>query len=220
MKAAFRSLLILLIAAAILFPAQPTAARPLASLTVRFRSIATHDGWVLESGENTSAGGTGRVGGLIFILGDDGSNRQYRSILSFNTSILPDTATIVKVKLKIKRAGVAGTNPFTTHGKLIFDMRKGFFGTSSGLAPADFQAFATKLNAGQFGSTPVSGGSAYLAFLPSTSFTYINKKGLTQFRLRFAMDDNNDAGADYMSFRSGDYSVLSDRPELEIEYNP
>jgi hypothetical protein len=34
------------------------------------------------------------------------------------------------------------------------------------------------------------------------------------------MDDNNDNGADYMSFRSGEYSVISDRPELEIEYNP
>jgi hypothetical protein len=65
----------------------------------------------------------------------------------------------------------------------------------------------------------VSGGAAYLAILPATSFQFINKAGTTQFRLRFALDDNDDLGADYMAFFSGN-SILSERPELEVEYTP
>ena len=124
------------------------------------------------------------------------------------------------VKLKIKRQGLVGTNPFITHGALRLDIRKPFFGSANTLEFADFQAAATKLNAGVFSSTPVSGGSAYQALLPSTSFQYINKAGLTQIRLRFTLDDNNDLGADNMRFFSGNYTVVSDRPELEVQYTP
>lgn len=220
MKSVFRSVLILILAVMVLFPARVTSARPLSSLSLNFRSIGAQDGRIVESGENTSLGGSIDAAGLNFQLGDNAGNRQFRAVLSFNTSTIPDTATILSVKLKIKRAGLVGTNPFTTHGKLVFDMRKPFFGTTSALAASDFQAPAGKLNAGQFSSVPVSGGSAYLALLPSSSFIYINKTGLTQFRLRFSLDDNNDAGADYMLFRSGNYAGVTDRPELEVQYNP
>ena len=52
------------------------------------------------------------------------------------------------------------------------------------------------------------------------SFQFINKTGVTQFRLRFTLDDNDDMSADYMTFRSGNYPVVNDRPELEVEFNP
>ena len=220
MKHAFHSMMVLVMAATMLLSAGVAQARPLESISLHFISIGTQDGSLVESGETTGVGGGASASAQTFRLGDDASNRQFRAILSFQTGSIPDGATITSVKLKIKRAGLVGVNPFATHGKLILDMRKPFFGTTAGLAAADFQAAATKLNAGQFSSTPVSGGSAYLATLPSTSFQYINKLGPTQFRLRFALDDNNDSGADYMLFRSGDYTQVSDRPELEVQYNP
>ena len=203
-----------------LMPAMPVSAALPSSVSLNFLSIGTKDGWVRESTESSSVGGTMNSTNTTFILGDDPSNRQFRSILSFNTGTIPDTATITSVKLKIKRQGLVGTNPFTTHGPLLFDMRKPFFGTVGTLELADFRAAATKLNAGQFSSTPISGGSAYQAVLPSASFQYINKAGFTQFRLRFALDDNNDLSADNMRFFSGDYTVVSDRPELEVQYTP
>ena len=52
----------------------------------------------------------------------------------------------------------------------------------------------------------------------AANLAYINKAGLTQFRLRFATDDNNDNGADYMKFFSGDYASAGVRPTLAIEY--
>ena len=223
MKSAMRKVVFRLgaiIAILSLLPVVQASARPLSSISVVFRSVGTKDGWVLESGEFTGVGGSANSANTVFVVGDDNGDRQFRAILHFNTSAIPDTATITSVKLKIKRQGVVGTNPFLTHGALRFDMRKGFFGAADTLAPGDFQAVATKLNAGQFSSTAVSGGSAYQAMLPVTSFQYISKTGITQFRLRFALDDNNDLSADYMKFFSGDYSVVSDRPELEVQYNP
>ena len=204
-----------------LTPVLPAGAAPLSSPSLHFRSVGAADGWVLESSELSNVGGPLNAVSTTFNLGDDAFNRQYRAILQFNTGSIPDTATMTAVKLKIERQGaIVGTNPFTTHGILRLDIRKPFFGTAASLASSDFQAAATKINAGQFSSTPVSGGSAYQATLPSTSFQYINKTGATQFRLRFSLDDNNDLGADYMRFFSGNYTIVSERPELEVQYTP
>lgn len=201
-------------------PAAGASAAPLSSPSLNFFSMGALDGWVRESSEFSNLGGAMNFTNTTFLLGDDAANRQFRAILSFNTAAIPDTATITSVKLKIKRQSLVGTNPFTTHGALRLDIRKPFFGSANTLELADFQAAATKLNAGVFSSTPVSGGSAYQAVLPSTSFQYINKAGLTQIRLRFTLDDNNDFGADNMRFFSGNYTVVSDRPELEVQYTP
>jgi hypothetical protein len=50
---------------------------------------------------------------------------------------------------------------------------------------------------------------------------YINKlttlSGLTQIRLRFKLDDNNNTVANYISFYSGN-ATLANRPQLIIEY--
>src|SRR5215216_66305 len=60
-----------------------------------FKSNATNDGWILESAENTNAGGSFEKNGTTFNVGDDQKNRQYKSILSFDTSSLSDNAVIV-----------------------------------------------------------------------------------------------------------------------------
>jgi len=41
--------------------------------------------------------------------------------------------------------------------------------------------------------------------------------GITQIRLRFQKDDNDDAGADYLKIYSGDAPAVS-RPQLIVEY--
>ena len=46
----------------------------------------------------------------------------------------------------------------------------------------------------------------------------MNLTGHTQFRLRFELDDDDDLGADYLSFYTGDTAVATDRPELIISY--
>ncbi len=42
--------------------------------------------------------------------------------------------------------------------------------------------------------------------------------GLTQLRLRFKLDDNNDGTANTIGFFSSNYAVTSYRPRLVINY--
>ena len=58
----------------------------------------------------------------------------------------------------------------------------------------------------------------YWAWLDSSAFEYINLNGITQLRLRFQIDDDNDFVGDYIRFFSGDYADLALRPRLVIEY--
>jgi hypothetical protein len=46
----------------------------------------------------------------------------------------------------------------------------------------------------------------------------VNQRGPTQLRLRFAVDDNDDGGADYLSFLCGDAGRVADRPVLTVTY--
>ena len=182
---------------------------------VHFASIAVEDGWMLESSETSGEGGTKNSAGSNFILGDDGSNRQYRSTLSFDTGALPDGAIITSARLRIRKAGMAGTNPFTTHGSLVVDIRNGALSANPALQLSDFRAAASKNAVATFSKTPLK--SWYTATLPGTAYAYINTTGLTQLRLRFKLDDNNDFGADYIKFYSGNASAAY-RPQLIIEY--
>jgi hypothetical protein len=183
--------------------------------TLTFRSAGAYDGWVLESSETSNMGGTMSSTATTFYVGDNAQKKQYRGILSFNTAALPDTATITKVTLKLKLQGTAGANPFTTHGNLLVDVRKGPFGGANALRLGDFQATASKNSIGSLPKTPVSGW--YTKNLSSAAFTYINPPGVTQFRRRFTKDDDNDAVADYLKFYSGDAGAAY-QPQLIVEY--
>ncbi len=182
-----------------------------------FRSNGAQDGWILESTEFSNAGGTLNNTATTFVLGDNAADKQYRSILSFYTAPLPDTAVITKVTLKIKQYGApTGTNPFTTHGVLYVDIRTGAFGGNGALQTLDFQVTASKAAAGTIPNAPVNGW--YSKVWNANIFSYINKTGVTQFRLRFQKDDNDDLGADYLAFLSGNAATISARPTLVIEY--
>jgi hypothetical protein len=185
------------------------------SVVVRFKSAATYDGWILESEESTSAGGTFDRNATTFNVGDDQRDRQYKSIVSFDTNSLPDNAAIISAQLKVKRQAILGTDPFTTHGHLFLEIRNGPFGGSAVLEASDFSA-------------PVSSGTTsnpfaaltsswYAAELGSANLPSINKFGITQFRLFFSKDDNDDQGSDYVKFYSGNW-IEVEKPELIITY--
>jgi hypothetical protein len=188
-----------------------------------FYSTGASDGWMLESTETSNTGGTMDSKAATFNLGDAAADKQYRAILSFDTKGLPDNATIAKVILKIKRPVtgflVGNNNPLTWGLGLKVDACKNFFGTAATLQLLDFNINNTtncKLLAGTFGNTPTA--YWYSANLLNTAFAKINKTGVTQFRLRFAKDDNDDKLADYLKFYSGDSTVMTNRPQLIITY--
>jgi hypothetical protein len=180
-----------------------------------FKSVATMDGWVLESTETSDLGGTKNNATTTFNVGDDAANKQYRAILHFDTSGLPNNAVITSVTLKINEQGLVGTDPFSTLGNLMVDIRKPFFGANYLLALNDFEAPASMTAVGTFDVTPVN--DWFSAVLDSSSFPYINLAGSTQFRLAFALDDNNNFVADYIMFYSGN-ALAAVRPQLIVSY--
>ncbi|MCL4275952.1 MAG: PD40 domain-containing protein [Anaerolineales bacterium] len=187
----------------------------------KIRSNGNNDGWVLESSEFSGVGGTKNSTEQTFKLGDDAQDRQFRAILHFPTHHLPDNAVITQVILMIKAYGVAGANPFGTHGNISLDIRYGPFGSLgpiaiSALQVMDFHAPASRDAVGVIQNNPVGGW--YWAMLDRSAFPYINLTGVTQIRLAFQLDDNDDLGADFLVFFSGDYDEQRDRPHLLIEY--
>jgi predicted outer membrane repeat protein len=183
--------------------------------TITYTSVGTQDGWILESTETSNVGGSVNATGTTLQLGDDIANKQYKSILSFNTAPLPDTAVIKSAVLKIKQFSTpVGTNPFSVLGGLLVDIRKGFFGTAA-LQTTDFSAAASAAKVATFNKVPMAGW--YSAIVSATGRTNILKTGTTQFRLYFTKDDdNNKADADYMLFVSG--NPTSNKPQLVISY--
>ncbi len=191
------------------------------AMAEKLRSTGDSDGWVLEANGDSGVGGSKNSTAATFILGDDSRNRQYRSILSFPTYYLPDSAVITRVILTIKAQGMTGTNPFTTHGNILVDIRYGpfgFFGPFGikALQALDFQADSSMGSAAVIPNNPVGGW--YWTTLDNSSFKYINLTGITQMRLAFQLDTNDDFGNDTLSFFSGDYPEQRDRPHLLIEY--
>lgn len=141
-------------------------------------SIGADDGWILESTETSNKGGTMSPTSTTLWLGDDAQDRQYRVILSFDTSTIPANAVIKSVFLKIRRQSLSGTDPFKTHGNLTVDIRKGMFSNNRTLQLGDFAVAPSKASAMNFSKTLVSGW--YTATLGSANFGYINKAGLRE----------------------------------------
>jgi hypothetical protein len=180
-------------------------------------STAANDGWILELSETSNKGGSINSTTTTFRLGDNAAKKQYRSILSFATGDLPDDAVITKVTLKVRKQGIiGGGNPVTAFQGFMVDIKKGYFGTSA-LQTTDFQTAASKtygpfkpaLSGGWY-SINLTGGKSYINKLSSSA-------GLTQIRLRFKLDDNNNTTANYLSLYSGN-AGSSYRPQLVIEY--
>ena len=95
------------------------------------------------------------------------------------------------------------------------DIRRGAFSANAILQETDFQAVSSKPGAAVVLNTPVN--NWYSAELPSSVYSFINRNGVTQLRLRFGKDDNNDLSADTLNVYSGNAGAAV-RPQLVIEY--
>ncbi len=189
------------------------------AVTLILKSIGAQDGWVLESSETSNVGSVINNSNVIINLGDNTTRKQYRSILSFNTgAALPDAAVITRITLKVRKQGIlGGGNPVNTFQGFMVDVKNGFFGAAT-LQTSDFQAAASTSH-GPFNTVLV--GDWYSINLTGAK-TSINKlavsSGLTQIRLRFKLDDNNNAVANLISLFSGNAPAAS-QPQLVITYH-
>ena len=122
---------------------------------------------------------------------------------------------VVSAQLQIRRQSFFGTDPFGTHGPLVSEIRSGTFNDGAALQIDDFSAPASP-NAVRDQFAPLT-FSWYTTQLNTANLMLINKTGLTQFRVSFTKDDNDDLGSDYVKFFSGN-SISGNQPQLIIKY--
>jgi hypothetical protein len=193
----------------------------LTTYTATFSSNGGADGWITELKEASEIGGYKNSSAATILVGDELHNRQYRSILQFQTAPIPDNAVVTKVTLMVRSAGIVGTDPFLTHQNLLVDICFGAFGTLAGypnkaLQYSDFQNPSSRDIVGVIQNNPFA--NWYWTTLDASAFPFVNLSGTTQFRLRFQLDDDNDLSDDFIKFYSGDYSSPGGRPQLVVEY--
>jgi len=200
--------------------ASATPAAGSTPVSVTLTSIAGDDGWVRESSESSNTGGTTRANNSsasALRLGDDRKDRQYKTVVSFDTSTIPDAATIVTATLRLRRGTASGSNPFNTHGTCWVDVQSGGFSASTALQSGDFQATATAAQAASL-SNAASNGSWSEGSLDAAGLAAVDKAGTTQLRVYFDLDDNDDRGNDYLGYYSGDNATAGNRPQLVVTY--
>lgn len=181
---------------------------------VTFNSDGALDGWVLESPTTPGTGGSNIANGALRI-GDDPGNEQFKAILSFDTSALPNTAIIQSVRIYLRVAGTGGV--VTPLGSVRGDIKNGLFNNEA-LENADFQASPTNTNVFYGLTAPAVGAWSKGRLNETVAPTAVNKYGRTQVRLYFATGDNGDNAADYVQFHGGEDSVEDNRPFIVVGY--
>jgi hypothetical protein len=184
-------------------------------VTVTFNSLGAEDGYLLESSENS--GVANYLAANQWRIGDGNNDRQYRSLLSFDTSTLPDDAIVKTARVRVRRYNLTNTNPFTTHGACVVDVKAGNFGTSAALELADFESPADAAAAAKMGDPPANLDWSE-GLLGAAGRAAVSLKERTQMRLRFELDDNDDNQEDYLNFFGGDNTNVDYRPKLVITY--
>jgi hypothetical protein len=186
-----------------------------------FVSIGALDGRVTEFPETSNTGAFAfpdETNSAALRAGDFDFDLQHKTILSFDTSSIPDNATIVAATLRLRRGTVVGTNPFTTHGTCFIDIKgAGGFGGSTNLQTGDFQAPADATQIGIMSDAPNDGDWSSGA-LDANGLAVIDKTGITQFRIYFSLDDDDNGASDYIGWYSGDNATPANRPVLELIY--
>ncbi|MGR8006974.1 extracellular catalytic domain type 1 short-chain-length polyhydroxyalkanoate depolymerase [Streptomyces hypolithicus] len=161
-------------------------------------SKATDDGYVKAS----ATGGGPAVGtlegsyGLAVGRGSDGLHN--RALLSFDTSSVPDGATIERAYVTVTYASGSG-DPWALGNRLLLDVRSGCFGAGCPTGADDWSAAASVSGAAEIGRF-TSGTKE------STDFTTLNDTGTTQVRLRLS---SAPAATAYVFVKSGASATLT-----------
>ena len=163
-----------------------------------FSSGGTQDGWT-----NGITNSTNEIR-----IGDDGAGNNYKGILNFDSSAIPDDATVDKASIYLIRKDANATNPFTSGslGAAQIDVTNGSFGTIN-IENSDYSEIADATDAGCFHGSVSANDYALRIDLNPAGMAAINTSGNTQFRISFP---NSDANADYIDFNTGDANLDTD----------
>lgn len=175
-----------------------------APVTVGFANEDANDGYVkAASGGSAPAVGTLESSlGLAIGRGTDG--KFNRTLLSFDTSSLPDGATITAATLTVTYRSASGdpwSNP--VGNSLVIDAHTGCLGACT-IETGDWGATATSTAVAQL--LPFTGGTRTSSPFDASGLVAINRTGRTQLRLRFA---SNQTATHYLWIDKGATATLT-----------
>lgn len=178
-------------------------------VTVDFGNEDANDGYVKAN----ASGGAAAVGtleslyGLATGRGTDGNFN--RAVLSFDTSSIPDGATITAASVTVAYRSAVG-NPWTNPAgnSLLVDAHKGCIGACS-IESADWAAATTASAVAQIAA--FTGGSQSSTVFSAAGLAAIDPAGRTQLRLRFSA---NQTATNYVWIDKGATA------KLRVTYQP
>lgn len=155
--------------------------------TLSFQSLDAQDGY-LKANADGSAPALGTLEssmGLALGRGTDG--KFNRAILSFDTSALPDTATVLEASLILTWRGASGDPWSSPAGNtLVIDVRNGCWGATCALETADYGAAASASAVAEV--VRFTNGTQGSGLFNSAGLAAIHRAGTTQIRLRFSQN--------------------------------
>lgn len=178
-------------------------------LLAEFSNEDANDGYVKANADGSApaVGTLEAYSGLALGRGTDG--KFNRSVLSFDTSSLPDGATLVSATVTVAYRSASG-NPWgnPAGNTLVVDVSNGCFGACV-IETGDYVAAASASAVAQLLS--FSGGSQTSNTFASAGLSAINRSGRTQLRLRFS---GNPTSTNYLWIDKGATA------KLRVEYLP
>ncbi|MBZ4417625.1 PHB depolymerase family esterase [Myxococcus sp. RHSTA-1-4] len=172
-----------------------------APVTASFTSVTADDGYIKANADGSSAA-VGTLTGLALGRGTDA--KYNRSFLSFDTSSIPDTATITRAYLTVSYSSGSGDPWASPAGNtLVIDVKNGTFNAAS-TETADFSAAATASAVADIAKFTT--GTKASADFSGAGLSAINLTGKTQLRLRFA---SNQTATAYVFIRDGASATLT-----------
>jgi poly(hydroxyalkanoate) depolymerase family esterase len=173
-------------------------------VTLLLNNEDANDGYVKAnaSGGGAAVGPLEAVYGLAIGRGTDGNFN--RSLLSFDTSAIPDTATVTAATLTVTYRSASG-NPWgnPAGNSLVIDAHSGCIGGCV-IEVTDWGAVVTASAVASI--APFSGGSQASSAFAAAGLAAINKTGRTQLRLRFSA---NPSATNYIWIDKGAGAKLS-----------
>jgi len=151
-------------------------------------------------------------------IGNKSQSGEVSSILSFNTSNLPDNAIVTHARLFLTRASQSGQNPILTYGadKISVDIKSGHFGNSNDVELTDFNDSADAVNiACLIGTAENNEYKIRFEMSDTNSLRFINTTGITQFRIYVSSFDS--LAGNMLNFYGYD-TTGTNRPVLDIKY--
>ncbi len=169
--------------------------------TVTFTSVAAEDGY-LKANADGSAPALGTLTGLALGRGTDA--KYNRGFLSFDTSGLPDTATITRAYLTVTYSSGSGDPWASPAGNtLVIDVKTGTFNAAA-TELTDWAAAATASSVA--GIARFTAGAQNSGDFSAAGLGAINKTGKTQLRLRFT---GNQTATAYLFVQDGANAKLT-----------